>query len=201
MMVKYLSWEDFHMKKPLLAFLILLNLSLNCFSQEQKNNFIVYPVKGYIFMWSFPNYWINDREFANRIGQAALFYLDGYTIGNSIAHFGIGFGDGTSKMSLDDFAINDINLFIKNMGDDYIAEKVEWSINRQDNVPIIIYKLYSNKRAMYQYCAFMENIMSNYIIAYVQLNTDNTENEKYINDFKGFLQGVQIIEGYLENNN
>jgi hypothetical protein len=192
------------MKKRLFLSIILINLSLIGFSQEQKNNFIVFPVRNHIFMWSFPNYWIADRDFANSIGEALMFYINGYALQNSIALFGIGFGDDVSIITIEDYAIKNMNRWINNVANsyqiNYIAEKVDWNITRQDNTPVIIYKLYSNDNPMYQYCAIMQNKMSNYIIAYIQLNIEHEINEIFLNDYKNFLEGLSIHEGNFEVN-
>ena len=189
------------MKKAFIIFTFITTLSLNSYTQEQKNNFMVLPVNGYIFMWSFPDYWVNNSAFARRIGQAAIFHLNRYGVENSIVHFGIAFGDEISKISMDNFIIKNNNQFKNNIGNDYIAERTDWIISRSDNARIIVYKLYSNQRTMYQYCAYIQNVMQNYIIAYIQLNTDSNENENYIKDFRQFLETVSITEGYLDTGN
>ena len=186
------------MKKLFIISVFIITFSINSFAQEQKRNFIVLPTNGYIFMWPFPDYWVNDSSFARRIGQAAIFYLNKYKVENSIVHFGIAFGDETSKTSFNNFITKNNNQFKNNIGNDYIAEQANWNISRSDKTKIIVYKLYSKQRTMYQYCAYIQNEMRNYIIAYIQLNTDSDENEKYINDFKNFLETVSITEGYLD---
>jgi hypothetical protein len=192
------------MKNRLFISIILLNLSFIGFCQEQKNNFIVFPVRDHIFMWSFPNYWIADKEFANSIGEALMFYIDGYALQNSIALFGISFGDNVSTISIEDYAIKNMDRWINNVANNYkikyISERVDWNINRQDNAPIIIYRLYSNDNSMYQYCAIMQNKMSNYIIAYIQLNIEHEINEIFINDYKNFLEGLSIHVGNFDLN-
>jgi hypothetical protein len=192
------------MKKQLIISVFLLNLSLIGFSQEQRNNIIVFPVRDHIFMWSFPNYWIADQGFANSIGEALMFYINGYTIQTSIAHFGIAFGDNVSTIAIEDYAIKNMNQWINNMARNYrinyIAERVNWNITRQDNAPCIVYKLYSNNNLMYQYCAIIQGTMSNYIIVYVQLNIEHEINEIFINDYRNFLEGLTIYEGTFEAN-
>jgi hypothetical protein len=190
------------MKRRLFIAVILLNLSFIGYSQEQRNNLIVFPVRGHTFMWSFPNYWIADIEFANSIGEALMFYINGYTMQTSIAHFGIAFGDDVSTITIENYAVKEVNQWInsvaRNYGMVYFAEKVNWDITRQDNSPIIIYKLYSNDNSMYEYCAIMQNTMSNYIVAYVQLNIEHEINEIFINDYRNFLEGLTIRVGTFE---
>jgi hypothetical protein len=192
------------MKKGFLTIAILINLSLIGFSQEQKNNFIVFPLRNHIFMWSFPDYWIADREFANSIGQTLMFHISGYTVQNSISLFGISFGDDVSTITIEDFAIKNMNRWINNVANNYgikyMSEKLNWNITRQDNTQIIVYKLYSNDNSMYQYCAIMKSIMANYIIAYIQLNVEHEINERFINDYKNFLVGLSIHEGHFDVN-
>jgi hypothetical protein len=192
-------YKELNMRKGLILLIVFISFSLPCFSQEVKNNFIVFPIRNNIFMWSFPNYWIGDADFANKINHAAFFRLSGYTNENSIAFFCINFGDDVSTITLENYAIKDTNRFRRTMGGDYIAEKIEWDINRQDDVKIIVYKLYSMQRTMYQYCAFMQNTMKNYIISFIQLNIEHDVNEVLINDFKKFLEGVTATEGTINN--
>jgi hypothetical protein len=190
--------------RKIFIFLVLINIAFIGFSQEQRNNMIVFPVRGHTFIWSFPNYWIPDRAFANSIGEAIMFFINGYTIQNSIALFGISFGDNVSEISIENFAINNMNRWINNVrnnfGIEYIAEKTNWNINRQDNAPILVYKLYSSNNPMYQYCAILQSTMNNYIIAYVQLNIEHEINEVFINDFKSFLEYFRIAEGTFDAN-
>ena len=157
------------MKKLFIIFIFMITFSINSFAQEQRTNLIVLPTNGYIFMWSFPDYWINDSSFARRIGQAAIFYLNKYKVENSIVHFGIAFGDEISKTAFDNFIIKNNNQFRNNIGNDYIAEKTNWIISRSDKTEIIVYKLFSSQRTMYQYCAYIQNEMRNYVIAYIEL--------------------------------
>jgi hypothetical protein len=182
--------------------MFLITVSFSVFSQEQRNNFIVFPVRNHTFLWSFPNYWIGDREFANSIGEAAIFYLNGYELQESIALFGIGFGDNAASISIDNFAVRNMNRWINNVRNtyqiNYSSEKVNWDIIRDDNSKIVIYRLYSNDNPMHQYCAIIQSNMPNYIIAYIQLNIDHEINELFINDFKTFLENVIIVEESFE---
>ena len=190
------------MKKKFLTFFLILNASFIIYSQEQRNNFIVFPVQGHTFLWSFPNYWIGDITFANSIGEAALFYINGYELPNSIALFGISFGDNVSSLPIEDFALRNMNRWKNNIRNahnlNYILERVNWNISREDDVQIVVYKLYSNDFTMYQYCAIIQNIMPNYIIAYIQLNIEHEVNELFINDFKSFLENVKVVRGSFE---
>ena len=182
--------------KFILLFILFLIVPL--VGQSQERNFIVYPIKGYIFLWPFPTYWINNQVSLQKADQPPLFYLSGYSINNSIAHFGIGFGDDISSISMSGYSEKVIAQFKRNAGNDYTAENVTWNIYRKDSVPMVIFKLSSNNRTMFQYCAIMENVMRNYIIAFIQLNSNSKENEKYINDFKIFLETVVVREGILD---
>jgi hypothetical protein len=190
------------MKKKLLVCIFLITLSFSVFSQEQRNNFIVFPVRNHTFLWSFPNYWIGDIEFANSIGEAVIFYINGYELHESIALFGIGFGDNAASISIDNFAVRNMNRWINNIKNtyqiNYSSEKINWNINRNDNTKIVIYRLFSNDNPMYQYCAIIQSNMPNYIIAYIQLNIDHEINEVFINDFKSFLENVTIVEGSFD---
>jgi hypothetical protein len=111
-----------------------------------------------------------------------------------MVHLGINFGSNITEMSIGEYALQDINLFSKNMGNDYMAERVNWDIQRNDDTEIIVFRLYSNDKTMYQYCAFIKSTVKKYIIAYIQLNTESNLNELFINDFKRFLATIEIYE-------
>jgi hypothetical protein len=166
-------------------------------NQNNGNNFVVYDSLGYIFTWLFPEYWAGDKAYAESIDQAAVFYFSKYSINSSIVHFGINFGSDITEMPINEYALQDISIFSKNMGNDYVAEQVNWDIQRNDNTEIIVFKLYSNNRTMYQYCAYIKNSIQKYIIAYIQLNTESNLNELFIDDFKKFLETVKIHEGSI----
>jgi hypothetical protein len=167
-------------------------------TQNNGKNFVVYDTPGYILTWPFPEYWIGDMAYAKSIGQVAIFYFRNYSINSSIAHFGINFGSSITEMSISKYALQDINQFSKNIGNDYVSEPVNWNIHRNDDVEIIIYRLYSDNKTMYQYCAYMKTGIQKYLVAYIQLNTESSLNESFINDFKNFLETVKIHEGNIE---